>query len=279
MYIISVSTTPIRINKLIKNIPLLYKNLTDNCFLFLINVCNKYKRFDDKIELNDLSKKILVKYCDKFKLHYCRDYGPITKYIGGVNFIKKNYLKYDLLIADDDIGYTKPYWQFYEKAKNMFDDISYEVPYDIMAGSGFNLPISIPYEMEPKYPDVLEGFSGIYFKNKLLNNNVYFFVKIFDILESIAHKQNEIGKVINTLFLADDYLISQFFKKKMAFCNCMEHLVPLDFGYKDDALQYNNLHGSNVNSYNYLEENKKIVNTLINKSHLHQELLSKVFMF
>jgi hypothetical protein len=272
MYIISVATTPIRINKLIKNIPILYKNLTNNCFLFLINICNKYKRFNETIELNELSKNIILQYKDKFKLHYCRDYGPITKYIGGVNFIKKHNLKYDLLIADDDIGYTKHYWQFYEKAKNMFDDISYAVPYDIMAGSGFNLPITYPYEMVPKYPDVLEGFSGIYFKNKLINNNVYFFVKIFDILNSIANQKDNISQVIKTLFLADDYLISLFFKNKMAFCN-MEGLVPQGFGYEEDALQYNNLQGSNINSYNFLDENKKIISTLMYKSILHQQLI------
>lgn len=276
MYIISVATTPTRINNLIKNIPLLYLHLTKNCFLFLINVCNEYKRFDEKIELNDLSKNIIIKYSHKFKLHLCRDYGPITKYIGGVNYIKNNNLEYDLLIADDDIGYTQQYWLFYEKSKKMFDDISYKIPYDIMAGSGFNLPVSYPYEPEPKYPDVLEGFSGIYFKNKLLNNNVYFFVKIFDILNSIAGEEDEIGKVIKTLFLADDFLISRFFEKKMAFCN-LEGLIDLDFGYEDDALQYNNLHGSNINSYNFLDENKKIISTLMNKNILHMELIKSHF--
>ena len=85
-FILSCSTIPTRINYLIQIIPLMkirYK-------YFVINICTDYKRFGKfKIPKALLN---LVKKDKRIVFNFIDDYGPVNKYIGGFQFMKKKNL-------------------------------------------------------------------------------------------------------------------------------------------------------------------------------------------
>ena len=80
-----------------------------------INIPNKYKRFKETIENNQIPK-----FDDNIiEITRCEDFGPGTKLLGSLSKIKKNSL---LILADDDHNYAdymvEKFFYFYSRAPN-----------------------------------------------------------------------------------------------------------------------------------------------------------------
>ena len=257
--ILSLSTTPPRINQFIYSLDWFNKQLPDFIVKVIINICAKYRRFPVNCRVSEYSKGILLKYKDKFTLNFCYDYGPITKYIGAIEWMKYRELKYDLMIIDDDINYTHKFIsKICSGSKRDY----------ICSGSGFNIEYG-QYTITAYQPDYVEGYAGIYFKYDLIDNIVD---KICQYYKCINDSNDLINMVFRTLFMADDFLISYIYKNKYVFNGLKTELNIQRYGFEGDALQNNTLHGSNMGSYNYLLREKIVIDTIINKIKLNNQL-------
>lgn len=258
-FILSCATTPHRIGKLIQIIPLLkcrYK-------YFVINICVKYKRFGDfKIPKSLLS---LCKNNKRIVFNFLDDYGPLCKYIGGFNFMKKKNLYDDkLIIIDDDIKYCNDL--FY----NLMDE---KTKHNITTGSGFNFSDKQDYIVVYGLCEMVEGYGGICFNYNQLDDFIIWYSKFYNHFD--FKSEDIIDKYLSASFLGDDYIISYCYKDKWAIRDGRINIKPYDYGYNDDALQKNNIFGSNVNSYKFLKDNIKILETFKLKYYINKDIIKK----
>ena len=271
-FVISLATTPTRINNFIYSITYFNKELPDDCIKVVINIASSYKRFPDSIKLSDYSKKILLEN-KKFILNIIPDYGPISKYYGGIDYISKNNLhNCSLFIIDDDIMYNKKY----------IEEVIRGGPYKLIsAGNGFDI-INNQYTITTPNPQYIEGFSGIYFNYNNVDKLLQKFIKYYSCLIKKKDEEGAEDNIINNFliaaFMGDDFIISSFYKNKIFVngknlfnyhkCRVME------YGLGTDALQNNQLFGSNMDTYFYLRDNEIILTTFINKLKVNTELMS-----
>ena len=270
-FVISLATTPKRINNFIYSITYFNKELPDDCIKVIINIAPSYKRFPDSIKLSEYSKKILLEH-KKFILNIIPDYGPISKYYGGIDYISKNNLhNCSLFIIDDDIMYNKKY----------ITSVIRGGPYKLIsAGNGFDI-INNKYTVTTPNPQYIEGFSGIYFNYNNVDKLLQKFIKYYSCLIKEKNKEDEDNIINNFLiaaFMGDDFIISTFYKKKIfvsgknlfSYHNCRV----MEYGLGKDALQNNQLFGSNMDTYFYLRDNEIVLTTFINKLKVNTELLT-----
>ena len=256
-FILSCATTPKRIDKLIKIIPLLkcrYK-------YFVINICCKYKRFGEfKIP------KSLLNLCKKNKnvvFEFIDDYGPICKYIGGFKFMKKKNLCNDkLIIIDDDTLYDKDL--FYE----LIDD---KTNNNITTGSGFDYDENRNYKIVYGCCEMVEGYGGVCFHYNQYNEFLFWFVDFYKHFE--FYDDNLIHKYLSACFLGDDFILSNIYKDKWTISNGRRYIKPFEHGFNDDALHKNNSFGSNMGSYLFLHQNIKILETFKLKYKLNKDIV------
>ena len=258
-FILSCSTTPKRIDKLIQIIPQLkckYK-------YFIVNVCARYKRFGDFKLPKELLQ--LCKKNNRVIFQFIDDYGPICKYIGGFKFMRKKHLYNDhLIIIDDDTFYMKDlfYELMDEKSKN-----------NITTGSGFNYDKNRNYQIVHGECEMVEGYGGVCFDYFQYDGFLNWFVnyyKHFDFTEKSC--DNIIDKYLSACFLGDDFLLSDVYKDKWAITGGRQYIKPFDYGFNEDALHKNNSFGSNMGSYKFLHENIKIFETFKLKYLLNTEI-------
>ena len=255
-YILSCSTTPTRIHKLIQIIPQLkcrYK-------YFIINICPKYKRFGDfkipkeLLQLCNRDKRIVFQFID--------DYGPICKYIGGFKFMRKKHLRDDkLIIVDDDTFYMKDL--FYE----LMDEKTHN---NITTGSGFNYDQNRNYNIVCGACEMVEGYGGVCFNYNQCSEFLFWYVQFYKHFDFTS--EDLIHKYLSASFLGDDFLLSNVYKDKWAIGNGRQYIKPCDYGFNDDALHKNNSFGSNMGSYLFLHQNIKIFNTFKLKYLLNKEI-------
>ena len=255
-YILSCSTTPLRIQKLIQIIPQLkcrYK-------FFIINICAKYKRFGEfkipkeLLQLCNRDKRIVFQFID--------DFGPICKYIGGFNFMKKKHLRDDkLIIIDDDTFYMKDL--FYE----LMDEKTHN---NITTGSGFNYDKDRNYKIVCGACEMVEGYGGVCFNYNQCSEFLFWYVQFYKHFDFTS--EDLIDKYLSASFLGDDFLLSNVYKDKWAIGNGRQYIKPFDYGFNDDALHKNNSFGSNMGSYYFLNQNIKIFNTFKLKYLLNKEI-------
>lgn len=246
-FILSCATTPTRIEKLVHIIP----RLRCRFKYFIINICQEYKRFG-KFKIPN-SLLLLCKNDKRVIFNFMEDYGPINKYIGGFNFMKKKNLTEDkLIIVDDDIHYKKDlfYELIDEKTKN-----------NITTGSGFNFK-DYQYLCTNGSCEIVEGYAGICFDYNQENLFLKWFVNYYKCFNFTDKSCDDlIDKYLSACFLGDDFIISDSYKDKWAIGNGRSYVKPYDYGYGNDALQNNNIFGSNLESYKFLSKNKKILKT------------------
>tara|TARA_Y100000592_G_scaffold89243_1_gene146215 strand:+ start:267 stop:1064 length:798 start_codon:yes stop_codon:yes gene_type:complete len=259
-FILSCATTPTRIDKLIQII----SRLKCKYKYFVINICNKYKRFGEfKIPKSLL---MLCKSDKRIVFQFVDDYGPICKYIGGFKFMRKKQLYNDnLIIIDDDICYHKDL--FYE----LMDDKNDK---NITTGSGFNYTKDRNYIVVLGECEMIEGYGGVcfdYFQWEGFLNWYVEFYKHFDF-----KSDNIIDKYLCASFLGDDYILSNIYKNKFAIKSGRQYIKPYDYGYNDDALQKNTIFNGNMGSYLFLHENNKILETFKLKKLLNTEITSSL---
>tara|TARA_Y100001972_G_scaffold128460_1_gene189262 strand:- start:1400 stop:2185 length:786 start_codon:yes stop_codon:yes gene_type:complete len=254
-FILSCATTPKRINKLIELIPLIkcrYK-------YFIINICSEYKRFGKFQIPRELL--LLCKRDKRVVFNFIEDYGPICKYIGGFRFMKKKRLTEDkLIIIDDDIKYHSQlfYSLIEDKTKN-----------NITTGSGFNFKNKCYYGTIGEC-DIVEGYAGICLDYNQSSNYLEWFIKFYNHFN--FKSDNLIDKFLSACFLGDDFIISEEYNDKWAIGGGRNYAVPYDYGLLEDALQNNNIFGSNLKSYGFLYDNFKILKTFQLKYKLNKEI-------
>jgi hypothetical protein len=102
-YIISLTTIPDRLPKIKKT---LFTLLNQKFRIpIILNIPHKFERKNMEYIIPEFIT-LLEESCDYFKVHRSKDYGPITKFLGGFDFIKSedpnNINKYVIIIVDDD---------------------------------------------------------------------------------------------------------------------------------------------------------------------------------
>ena len=257
-FVLSCATTPKRIEFLIHILKEI-KFIRGHNF-FVINVCTNYKRFGEfKIPKSLLQ---LVRSNKNIFFNFVDDYGPICKYIGGFNFIKKsNLTNHKLIIIDDDICYLKDLF---------FNLVNNKTRNNITTGSGFNYDRERSYIVVHGACEMVEGYGGICFDYNQKNEFIYWFSKFYNHFS--FKKDYIIDKYLSASFLGDDFIISYIYKDKWAVEDGRNYIKPYQYGLGDDALQNNNVFGGNMESYRFLYDNIKVLDTFVNKFNLNKEI-------
>ena len=261
-FILSVTTTPKRLNKLIDIIP----HIKTNYKFFVINLCSEYKRFGpfkipkELLQLCKKNKKVVFNFMD--------DFGPVVKYLGGFEFMKKRNLKYDKLIVIDDDTFYRP---------DLFDGLLDEKTKDnITTGSGFNYDKNFNYVIVEGSTTMVEGYAGICFEYSQKSDFIFWYSKFYKHFDFKNINLSLIDKYLSASFLGDDFIISQEYENKFAIKNGRKYLSPQPYGFEEDALHKNDSFGSNMGSYKFLSDNKKIYETFKNKYYLNKEITKEL---
>lgn len=257
-FILSCATTPLRIDNLIITI----NQLKCKYKYFVINVCQEYKRFGkfkipkQLLLLKQSNKRVIINFVD--------DYGPVCKYIGGFNFMKKNsYLDDHLIIIDDDICYSKEL--FYE----LMDS---KTTTNITTGSGFTYSLEQDYISQVGSAKMVEGYAGICFNYDDSNDFILWYSNFYRFLNFKDDSDSIINKYLCASFLGDDFIISYMYQDKYAIKNGRSYINPLTYGLQEDALQNNTIFGGNIGSYKFLNNNIIILDTFKNKYLLNKQI-------
>ena len=256
-YILSCSTIPSRIEYLVKIIPMMklrYK-------YFVINICEKYKRFG-KFKIPK-SLLLLCKQNKRVIFQFIDDAGPLCKYIGGFEFLKKKGLANDkLIIIDDDTFYHNDL--FYELMDHKTKD-------NITTGSGFNYDENRNYQIVNGDTEMVEGYGGICFDLNDYSDFIKYYSGYYKCINDFK-SDNIVERYLCASFLGDDFIISNMYENKYAIKDGRKYINPQGYGFNEDALHKNNSFGSNMGSYLYLHENIQILNTFKNKYELNKEI-------
>ena len=187
MIYVSISTIPQRVKNINLSVDSLLKQTKKPDKIF-INIPNKYKRFDEVVNDNQIPK-----FSDsRVEVTRCEDCGPGTKLLGSLDKLNKNSL---LILADDDQIYEdymiEKFYYFYSKAPNNAYSFYVHPLGNLGVGQG------------------ADGFA--------INTNHLDGIKIF---------YDKIVKNYKELFLYDDLWISYFlyFFRKNKILSLQEHL-------------------------------------------------------
>ena len=191
MIYVSLSTIPQRVKNIKLSVDSLLKQTKKPDKIF-INIPNKYKRFDEMVNDNQIPK-----FSDsRVEVTRCEDCGPGTKLLGSLDKLNKNSL---LILADDDHIYEdymiEKFYYFYSKAPNNAYSFYVHPLGNFGVGQG------------------ADGFA--------INTNHLDGIKIF---------YDKIVKNYKELFLYDDLWISYFlyFFRKNKILSLQEHLKKND---------------------------------------------------
>jgi len=191
MIYVSLSTIPQRVKNINLSVDSLLKQTKKPDKIF-INIPNKYKRFDEVVNDNQIPK-----FSDsRVEVTRCEDCGPGTKLLGSLDKLNKNSL---LILADDDHIYEdymiEKFYYFYSKAPNNAYSFYVHPLGNFGVGQG------------------ADGFA--------INTNHLDGIKIF---------YDKIVKNYKELFLYDDLWISYFlyFFRKNKILSLQEHLKKND---------------------------------------------------
>ena len=191
MIYVSLSTIPQRVKNIKLSVDSLLKQTKKPDKIF-INIPNKYKRFDEMVNDNQIPK-----FSDsRVEVTRCEDCGPGTKLLGSLDKLNKNSL---LILADDDHIYEdymiEKFYYFYSRAPNNAYSFYVHPLGNFGVGQG------------------ADGFA--------INTNHLDGIKIF---------YDKIVKNYKELFLYDDLWISYFlyFFRKNKILSLQEHLKKND---------------------------------------------------
>ena len=191
MIYVSLSTIPQRVKNINLSVDSLLKQTKKPDKIF-INIPNKYQRFDEMVNDNQIPK-----FSDsRVEITRCEDCGPGTKLLGSLDKLNKNSL---LILADDDHIYEdymiEKFYYFYSRAPNNAYSFYVHPLGNFGVGQG------------------ADGFA--------INTNHLDGIKIF---------YDKIVKNYKELFLYDDLWISYFlyFFRKNKILSLQEHLKKND---------------------------------------------------
>lgn len=213
--VISMTTSPKRINKIYKVIENLEKQ-TIKPDLYFINLPRVFKR--DGSVFTQIPSFLIN---EKIKLNFCEDLGPATKIIPTC---KSTYIRDDDIIfsVDDDISYPSNILQMYLKYHFLY-------PNAVITGTSLFPLVSERSFGILKECELLEGFSCVLYKKKFL--------------EDIPVHQFEKNIVPIYHYLSDDLVLSNFIVSKgipiLCFTNknpVINQITPFEYGLQGDAL-------------------------------------------
>lgn len=234
---------------------------------FVINICSNYKRFG-KFKI----PKSLLKLCktnNRIVFQFVEDYGAVCKYIGGFKFMKKKQLYDDkLIIIDDDTFYNKDLF---------YDLMDSKTKNNITTGSGFDYDSNRNYKITYGKCEMVEGYAGICFDYNQCNEFILYYANYYKCIDNFKN-DDIIQKYLSASFLGDDFIISNCYDDKWAIEDGRNNINPQQYGFQSDALHQNNVFGSNMNSYYFLNENIKILNTFKLKYILNKEINENSFL-
>lgn len=268
--IVSLTTTPVRIMKILPTINSLVTQNRDISEV-IINISTRYRRFRDPINniseiesrINNLNKKVKT----RVSLHYTDDYGPISKLIGGCEYIEsKGYKESILCIVDDDTQYNHNVIGALCKMKSASD------PNHIISNSGFIFDENryIPVDKR-RYSscDIVEGFAGICIYYSNVDQNLKKFVGYYKTIDWNKENTCTLNHFLKACFLGDDYIISYYFRMKkynlIRIPYGLTKIFQSEYGFDEDALHKNAFFQSNLNGYQFIQTNIGVFHTFINK--------------
>lgn len=294
--VLSMATTPKRFVNLLKTLH--YFEEIEDIYKIVINLCYYYKRFKTETKLYELDFTVLddlnKKYSEpKYVINMTHDYGPITKLIGGYQYMKKNNIENkNLIILDDDTQYLNKHIQ---PLINIDKQLKTKENKYLLGNSGFNYDIKEKFKkkyIEMIYPNfnnncllkeimIIEGFAGIYFNSKTFKyiEQIIDFSKYY---KTINWENNNFDTIVNIFlkacFLGDDLVISLMFRFNEFILYKTNRNKPkqYNYGFQNDALHKNNhitnvddIHTtSNLKSYLIILEKIDILHNIINKSRI-----------
>jgi hypothetical protein len=238
--------------------------------------------------IDNLNKKYTE---PKYIINMSEDYGPITKLIGGYEYIKKNNIESkNLIIIDDDTEYLNKHIQKLIKIDNYLKDKKEKY---VLGNSGFNFEIREKLHkkfIHMLYPkcfgnnyvsevNIIEGFASIYFNytkcyDEFLNINSFSkYYRVINWKENNEH--NIVNEFLKACFLGDDLIISLLFRFDNFVLYKTHNNIPhqYKYGFENDALHKNKhmnvtdyIHDtSNLNSYLFILENIDILHSFFKK--------------
>jgi len=233
-FCVSLTTIPSRLKFIHKTLDSINAQSKPPDKIFL-NIPYKYQRFNnEKIE-----KKILKKIKFKnLKIIRCSDYGPGTKLLGAIKYIKK--FDYVVLIDDDHIYFKDMLEIFYKEAnlnsKNSYSFCVQKIK-DCQIGQGAD-----GFLIKTKYLNLISKFYEKFVKNntKLFYNDdlwisIYLnkLVKIkiknlsYYLKKNFLKKNPSIYKKHTTInALIEDYSANRKFARRLKYDeNCLEYLA------------------------------------------------------
>ncbi len=177
MLVISLTTIPPRFNNIFKKLYDLYETQTFKPDLIILNICKEYKRFSEKINIDDDNiylknlregNKIIINLIDN-------DYGALSKLYPTVLYLNEYYpsQNIDIITIDDDCEYTNNMIELLIKHSITFDKKT------ALGFFGFNLGENndVGYSFTPNNPnnhirklDVLGGSNGLYYNISFFKN-------------------------------------------------------------------------------------------------------------
>jgi hypothetical protein len=292
-YILSISTTPIRLPNLLKNIDYIEK--ISNVYKVIINFSQYYHRLKITTNIKDFDLSILdtlnKKYPEpKYIINNINDYGPITKFIGGYKYINNNYItdKF-LVILDDDTIYDNDTISILNYINTLYNIKNENY---LLGHTGIYCNNSSITKLQPlkenelvKKVDIIEGYGGIFFNTNsnivIVLNSILQFIRYYKTIHWDNNRDNIVNNFLINCFISDDFVISYFFNK-YNFNLYVTNKEPQQhyYGFLNDALHksslcINNNLDTNNNYKRYLEllKYKDILQTFLNKIKLCNSII------
>jgi hypothetical protein len=256
----------------------------------IINVAHTYKRFggdqlNSAIVQTQIRKLNARNNYDKFVLHYTCDKGPITKLLGGVQYIRENGSDCDtnvIVVVDDDTNYMN------NCIKHLCDCTATRKENALYSYSGFKFGPNHEYvevKRQSRYNecDIVEGFAGISLRCDDVDDVLIAFTNYYYTIDWDKSNTEEANRFLKSCFLGDDMVISlHFMCKKYKMIRVpmgLKSISQNEYGFEDDALHKNSVFLSNMNSYAYLRENLHIYSAFLLKSKICGEIRRIIIAF
>ena len=220
MIFVSLTTIPQRISNLNKSVESLLKQTRKPDKIF-INIPNKYKRFKETINSNQIPKF----ESGIVEIIRCEDYGPGTKLLGSIDKVKKDSL---IILVDDDHIYEdymiEKFFSYYSKAPENAYSFYVHPLKDFGVGQGadgFAINTNSLIGVKKFYDEVVKMNEDLFIHDDLWTSFFLFFIKKIKILSLQSQlKKND------DLFIHDDLWTSffLFYVKKVKILSLQSHL-------------------------------------------------------
>ena len=235
--VVSFTTSPIRIHKCLPMVRSICEQ-TVKPVLIILNIPHVFARTSETYNIpDDIANLVTINRCDY-------DYGPGTKLIPTIDYLRKNNYPEDtrILYCDDDIFYQS----------TMLETLSKLSPMEVWTGSGFNF-INLAIIGERQHNNICtiaEGYMGVFVSLNMFKEDFMNYIQSCSQYPDIT--------------LSDDIMLSNYYAKhnitirvcaipkKYSFIDFWQEKRILNYGNLDDALHNGASGTSSTNQKRYL---------------------------